>query len=448
MHITMIGGGYVGLVSGACLAAFGASVTIIENDPSRLDCLLKGEIPIFEPGLKDLITTQQQAKRLAFSQDLPAALRKSQAVFIAVGTPTRRGSGHADLSYIYTAARTIAQNAVHDLLVVTKSTVPVGTGQQVAEILRTTRPDITFHIASNPEFLREGNAIADFMHPDRVIIGLENATSPSRALLEKLYAPLTTPENKLIFMGLESAELAKYAANAFLAMKVTFINEMSDLCEATGGNIADVTKAMGLDPRISPHFLQPGPGYGGSCFPKDTQALATTARHAGAPTQLIETTIAANNARKHRLAERILHLAGEQITSCTIAVLGLTFKANTDDMREAPALTILPLLHEAGATLRVYDPQGMTGAQALLPANITYCSTPLLATKQADILLILTEWPEFMDLTPQQLEGSMKGRLIIDYRALWADRAWEGTSFTYHTVGNYSASTACATQPK
>ncbi|MCX5614608.1 UDP-glucose dehydrogenase family protein [Bombella saccharophila] len=438
MHITMIGGGYVGLVSGACLAAFGANVTIIERDTQRLDCLQAGQVPLYEPGLEALITQQQQAGRLTFTQDLAPPLRDSQAVFIAVGTPTRRGSGHADLSYVYAAARMIAAHAPDNLLVVTKSTVPVGTGRQVAHILRTTRPDLTFHIASNPEFLREGHAINDFMQPDRVIIGLEDeaqTASHARTLLEALYAPLHTPQNRLIFMGIESAELTKYAANAFLAMKVTFANEMADLCEATGGHIADVTRGMGLDPRIGPAFLTPGPGYGGSCFPKDTQALATSARQAGTPTQLIETTIAANEARKRRLAERIIALAGHNITHYTIAVLGLSFKAHTDDIRQAPALTILPLLHEAGATLRVYDPQAMNAARPLLPHDISYARNALHAAEGADMLLILTEWPEFAALSPADIAPTMKGRLIVDYRQIWQQNDWQKVGFNYHGLG-------------
>ena len=438
MHITMIGGGYVGLVSGACLAAVGTNVTIIEHDPTRLNRLKAGDIPLYEPGLEELVAEQRQAGQLAFSDDLAAALQKSRAVFIAVGTPTRRGSGHADLSYVHAAARAIAAHAPDGLLIVTKSTVPVGTGRQVAAIVRQARPDLTFHIASNPEFLREGHAIADFMQPDRVIIGLESSpTIPStaRTLLEQLYAPLNGPENRLLFMGLESAELTKYAANAFLAMKVTFVNEMADLCEATGGQIADVTHGMGMDPRIGPHFLMPGPGYGGSCFPKDTQALATSARQAGTPVQLIETTIAANEARKRRLAERILALAKGDITDCTIAVLGLTFKAHTDDMRQAPALTILPLLHEAGATLRVHDPQGMSTAKPLLPDGITYADSPLQAAEGADMLLVLTEWPVFASLTPAQLAPKMRGKLILDYRQIWQGHDWQQAGFHYHSLG-------------
>ena len=438
MHITMIGGGYVGLVSGACLAAFGTDVTIIEHDPARLDRLKAGTMPIYEPGLEELVTKQRQAGRLAFSDDLAAALRKSQAVFIAVGTPTRRGSGHADLSYVHAAARAIATHAPDGLLIVTKSTVPVGTGRQVASIVREARPELTLHIASNPEFLREGHAITDFMKPDRVIIGLEDwpdASSAARTLLEDLYAPLNGPESRLLFMGLESAELTKYAANAFLAMKVTFANEMADLCEATGGQITDVTRGMGMDPRIGPHFLTPGPGYGGSCFPKDTQALATSARQVGTPTQLVETIIAANEARKRRLAERILALAGDDITSCTIAVLGLTFKAHTDDMRQAPSLTILPLLHEAGATLRVHDPQGMDTARTLLPDGIIYAETPLQAAEGADMLLVLTEWPSFATLTPAHLASHMRGRLILDCRQIWQKEDWQDAGFDYHCLG-------------
>ncbi|MXV45239.1 nucleotide sugar dehydrogenase [Saccharibacter sp. 17.LH.SD] len=435
----MIGGGYVGLVSGACLAAIGASVTIVERDPTRLAHLRHGHVPIYEPGLNTLFRQGLKQQTLYFTDNLHDALIKSEVVFIAVGTPTRRGGGHADLSYVYAAAHDIAHLAPHDLLVVTKSTVPVGTGREVARILTTTRPDLRFHIASNPEFLREGNAITDFMNPDRIIIGLDQQSSDqgksARTLLSTLYAPLITAQNRLVFMGLESAELTKYAANAFLAMKVTFANEMADLCEATGAHIDDVTRGIGLDPRISSDFLTPGPGYGGSCFPKDTRALATSARKAGTPIQLIETTIAINDARKRRLAERILTLIGNHINTTTIAVLGLTFKANTDDMREAPSLTILPILHEAGATLRVFDPHGMEQARSLLPAGLFYAQNALDALHSADMLLILTEWPEFKELSPLLLQKHMRGRLILDYRNLWVADALLQAGFTYQQLG-------------
>ncbi|MXV36499.1 MULTISPECIES: UDP-glucose/GDP-mannose dehydrogenase family protein [unclassified Saccharibacter] len=439
MKIAIIGGGYVGLVSGACLATFGASVTIVDRDPARFAQLQSGHVPIYEPGLDALFSQEARRGTLRFSADMETALAECKAVFIAVGTPTRRGSGHADLSYVYAVAHDIAKMASHSLLVVTKSTVPVGTGREVSRILRENRPDLSFHIASNPEFLREGNAIDDFIRPDRVIIGLDQQSpdkgAHARAFLTKLYHPLTTPHNRLTFMGLESAELTKYAANAFLAMKVTFANEMADLCEATGADIREVTHGMGQDPRIGPDFLTPGPGYGGSCFPKDTRALATSARKAGTPTQLIDITIAANEARKQRLADRILSLLDHPIHTKIIAVLGLTFKAHTDDMRDAPALSILPALHEAGARLQLFDPQGMDQARPLLPQDIPYADSALNATKGADVVLILTEWPLFKELTPHQLSRTMKGRLVLDYRGIWEPRAWRDAGFTYHRLG-------------
>lgn len=442
-RLVMIGGGYVGLVSGACLAAFGADVTIVEQDRARLEKLTRAEIPIYEPGLEELAKRQSAAGRLRFTGNLQNGLADADAVFIAVGTPTRRGSGHADLSYVHQVAREIAQQAQRGLLVVTKSTVPVGTGREVARILRDVRPDLSFTVASNPEFLREGNAVADFMSPDRVIVGIdENApgASDARGFLTDLYCSAQPGEpgiekNRLAFMGLESAELAKYAANAFLALKVTFINEMADLCETTGANITEVAHGMGLDPRISPHFLDPGPGYGGSCFPKDTRALATTARQAGAPAQLVEATIAANKARKRRLAERILALAGRGINDMTIAVLGLAFKADTDDVRDAPALTILPILADSGAKLRVYDPQAMAQARPRLPAAVLYAESVEEALTNADMLVLLTEWPLFRALTPARLAALMTGRTIVDYRNLWNPGSLREAGFVYYGLG-------------
>ncbi|MDF7673197.1 UDP-glucose/GDP-mannose dehydrogenase family protein [Acetobacteraceae bacterium ESL0709] len=439
MKITMIGGGYVGLVSSACLAAFGATVTLVEKDPQRLDALQRGEIPIYEPGLDALLCEQRAVGRLVLCSSIAQGLKEAEAVFIAVGTPARRGSGHADLSYVYAVAREIAEAAPHNLLIVTKSTVPVGTGREVSRIVNSLRPDLHFSVASNPEFLREGQAIADFMNPDRVIIGLDQKSDDkgtrARELLTTLYHPLNHPETRLVFMGLESAELTKYAANAFLAMKVTFANEMADLCEATGADSDEVRHAIGLDPRIGPDFLIPGPGFGGSCFPKDTQALAVTARKAGAPSPLVETTIASNEARKRRMAERILTLLGDLTHPRTVAILGLTFKANTDDMRQAPSLTVLPLLYEAGLTLRVYDPHGMEQARALLPDGIYFARNALDAAQGTDLLVILTEWEEFLHITPSELQKSMKGRLIVDYRGLWKNREFASCGLVYHRIG-------------
>ncbi|TPW35411.1 UDP-glucose dehydrogenase family protein [Oecophyllibacter saccharovorans] len=457
----MIGGGYVGLVSGACLAAFGAEVTVIEQDPARFARLQIGDVPIYEPGLAALLERQRIAGRLSFCGHLAEALPGREAVFIAVGTPARRGSGHADLRYVSQVVEELARCAENlpdgrELLVVMKSTVPVGTGRDVARKLAELRPDLRFTVASNPEFLREGEAINDFMQPDRVVIGLDGqrpGAESARAFLTRLYCSETsalTPD-RLAFMGLESAELTKYAANAFLALKVTFINEMADLCEASGGVIEEVARGMGLDPRIGAAFLQPGPGYGGSCFPKDTRALATTARQKGTPMQLVETTIATNEARKRRLAERILTLAATlrplssdpdaaerpQNGEVQIAVLGLAFKAGTDDMRDAPALTILPLLLEAGARLHLYDPQAMAQARTQLGQRegLMFAASLEDALAQAELVVVLTEWPLFRALTPQTLARLMPGRLVIDCRNLWSPEEMRAAGFAYHRLG-------------
>lgn len=440
MKIAMIGGGYVGLVSGACFAAFGATVTLVEKEEHRLASFQRGDIPLYEPGLDALFTEQKAHNRLTFCGNIAEGLQKAEIVFIAVGTPARRGSGYADLNYVYAAAREIAEAATHDLLIVTKSTVPVGTGRKVHDIVKSLRPDLDISVASNPEFLREGQAISDFMNPDRVIIGLDRKThdkgEKAKALLTALYHPLDHLGSKLVFMELESAELTKYAANAFLAMKVTFANEIADICEVTGADSDEVHHAMGLDPRIGPDFLTPGPGFGGSCFPKDTQALAVTARKAGTPSQLVETTIASNEDRKRRLAEKILTFLGDDLTHTrTVAILGLTFKANTDDMRQSPSLTLLPLLHEAGVSLRVYDPYGMSQAKALLPREVYFAPDALGALKGADLLVILTEWEEFLHIQPSELQASMKGRIIVDYRGLWKNKELPSYGFTYHCIG-------------
>lgn len=446
-HLTMIGGGYVGLVSGVCMAAFGAIVHIVEHDPCRLARLKEGNLPIYEPGLATLFAEQTAAGRIFVTDHLAEALAQAEAVFIAVGTPTRRGSGHADLRYVYQAARTIAETAPHDLMVVTKSTVPVGTGQEVAQILAQYRPERDFSVASNPEFLREGHAIDDFMTPDRVIIGLDHIRPRKAAMMRdfmnRLYSPV--PEEKRIFMGLESAELTKYAANAFLAMKVSFANEMADLCEVTQADIAEVTHGMGLDPRIGPHFLRPGPGYGGSCFPKDTQALAITARNKGRPNALVEAIISANNRRKQLIAGRILDVLGttgdlSASDRPVLAILGLTFKAGTDDMREAPALTILPLLQEAGTRLQVFDPQGMEQARQLLAGpDLLFAGTVRSALKQADMAVILTEWDEFRHLTPQDFLVTMRGKTVFDCRNLYNGTKMKEAGLVYHCLGK----TAC-----
>ncbi|QDH25839.1 UDP-glucose/GDP-mannose dehydrogenase family protein [Neokomagataea tanensis] len=435
----MIGGGYVGLVSGACFAEFGTDVTIVERDESKLSALRDGRIPIFEPGLDAIVASNVQAGRLTFTHDLTNAITDADAVFIAVGTPTRRGDGHADLTYVYAATREIALAAQKDLLVVTKSTVPVGTGREVANILKETRPDLSFDVASNPEFLREGNAIGDFMRPDRVIIGINSDTQDNGArakeLMGRLYQPLSLIEAPIVFTDLETAELTKYAANAFLAMKVTFINEMSDLCEKVGANIHDVARGMGLDQRIGKRFLNPGPGYGGSCFPKDTRALSAIAQDAAVPARLVDTTVLINEQRKHDMAERIIARSGGDVHGKTIAVLGLTFKPDTDDMREAASLPIIQTLHEQGAILRVFDPEGMEAARPLLPQNVIYCSDALDAAQDADTLVVLTEWNMFRALDPERLKHTMRGDVVVDLRNIWDPRIMRGSGFNYSSVG-------------
>jgi len=439
MRIAMIGGGYVGLVSGACFAEFGTEVAIVETHPGRLAALREGRIPIYEPGLDKLVSDNVSAGRLTFGDDIAAAVKGAEAIFIAVGTPTRRGDGHADLEYVYAAAKQIAEAMTEYAVVVTKSTVPVGTGREVARIIRETRPDLDFDIASNPEFLREGNAIGDFMKPDRVIIGIDDdakeAGGRAREIMKRLYRPLYLIEAPIVFAGLESAELIKYAANAFLAMKVTFANEMADLCEQTGADIHDIARGMGLDGRIGRKFLHPGPGFGGSCFPKDTLALVAIAKDAGAPTRLIEATVQINDARKIKMADRVIAAVGGDITGKTVGVLGLTFKPETDDMREASSLPILNRLAEAGAHIRAFDPAGMENAKTLLPSDIIYCADALDAATGADVLLVLTEWNEFRAISPAKLKTLMIGDAIVDLRNIYDPAAMRAEGFRYSSVG-------------
>lgn len=439
MRIAMIGGGYVGLVSGGCFAEFGSEVAIVETDVQKLTALRAGEIPIYEPGLDKIIADNVSVGRLSFGDDLAATIANVDVVFIAVGTPTRRGDGHADLTYVYEAAKQIALAAKTGLLVVTKSTVPVGTGRAVARILAKERPDLTFSVASNPEFLREGNAIGDFMRPDRVIIGIDrdgpDGGEAAERIMRELYRPLYLIETPIVMTDLETAELAKYASNAFLAMKVTFINEMADLCEKVGANVHDVARGMGLDQRIGRRFLHAGPGYGGSCFPKDTRALTAIARDAGSPTLLIEATVAVNEARKVAMAQRIVALAGGDVRGKTIGVLGLTFKPDTDDMREASSLPILAHLVTMGASVNAFDPQGMDAARPLIPESVVCCDDALAAVEGADILVVLTEWNEFRALAPHRLRALMRGNLIVDLRNIWDPQAMRGAGFAYSSIG-------------
>ncbi len=433
MRIAMIGGGYVGLVSGACFAEFGVDVAIVEADPAKLAALREGRMPIYEPGLDKLVADNVSAGRLSFGDDLAAAVREAELVFIAVGTPTRRGDGHADLSYVFAAAEQVAHALADYAVIVTKSTVPVGTGRRIADIVRRARPDLKFDVASNPEFLREGSAIPDFMRPDRVVIGAESETA--REVLRRLYRPLYLIEAPILFTSLETAELTKYAANSFLAMKVTFINEMADLCEKVGADVHDVARGVGLDGRIGRKFLHPGPGFGGSCFPKDTLALMRIAQDAGAPSRLIESVVTVNDARKASMAMRVISAAGGSVHGLTIAVLGLTFKPETDDMRDSPALPIVARLVEAGAVIRAFDPEGMEQARPMLPKTVAYCNDALDAATGADILLLITEWNQFRNLSPTRLLSLMRGRIVVDLRNVYDPVAMRENGFVYHSIG-------------
>ena len=429
----MIGGGYVGLVSGACFAEFGTEVTVVEADQQKLAALRDGRMPIYEPGLDKLVEENVRAGRLAFTDDLASAVDGAQAIFIAVGTPTRRGDGHADLTYVYAAAEQVAKAMTGYAVIVTKSTVPVGTGRQVAEIVRGARPDLEFDVASNPEFLREGNAIGDFMRPDRVVIGTESERA--REVLRTLYRPLYLIEAPIVFTGLETAELTKYAANAFLAMKVTFINEMADLCEKVGADVHDVSRGIGLDGRIGRKFLHPGPGYGGSCFPKDTLALVRTAQDYGAPSRLVEATVAVNDARKSSMAMRVIAACGGSVRGKTIGVLGLTFKPETDDMRDSPSISILSRLAGDGAVVRAYDPEGMEQARTVLPNSVQYCKDAMDAASGADALVLITEWNEFRALPPVRLRDAMRGKVIVDLRNVYDPVAMRQAGLDYHGIG-------------
>jgi UDPglucose 6-dehydrogenase len=433
MRIAMIGAGYVGLVSGACFAEFGHEVAVMDSDPARIAALLQGRMPIYEPGLDRLVAENVADKRLSFTTDLAAAVAGADAVFLAVGTPSRRGDGHADLSFVFAAAEAAARALTQPSVIVTKSTVPVGTGRQVQEIVRRVRPDLPIAVASNPEFLREGSAIGDFMRPDRVVIGTDGEAG--LATLRRIYRPLYLIETPILATTLETAELIKYASNAFLAAKITFINEIADLCEKVGADVHDVARGMGLDGRIGRKFLHPGPGFGGSCFPKDTLALARIAQDAGSPLRLVETVIAVNEARKAAMADRIRQACGGSVAGKRIAVLGLTFKPETDDMREAPALVILPRLLAEGAEVVAYDPQGMAQARQLLPAATRYADRALAAAAEADALVLLTEWNEFRALAPERLAQAMRGRVVLDLRNVWDPAAMRAAGFTYHSIG-------------
>ena len=433
MNVVMVGAGYVGLVSGACFAEFRANVTCIDKDESRISALKAGKIPIYEPGLEDLVQRGVGSGRLSFSSALASAVRQADLVFIAVGTPTRRGDGHADLKYVYAAAAEIAEYLQGYTVIVDKSTVPVGTAREVRRIMRKTNPEADFDVASNPEFLREGSAISDFMRPDRVVIGVESERAESR--LRELYRPLNLIDAPILATSLESAELIKYAANAFLATKISFINEMSQLCEKTGADVHAVARGMGLDDRIGKKFLHAGPGYGGSCFPKDTQALIRMAQEHGAPSRIVEAVVEVNASQKARMVAKIREALGGSEADKTIAVLGLTFKPETDDMRDAPALAILPALADKGAIIRAHDPQGMAEAKTLLPDSIQFADTIDSAVTGADAVVLLTEWNQYRGLDLEKIKGAMAGDVFIDLRNVYERDLMHKHGFNYTCVG-------------
>ena len=432
MKLAMIGTGYVGLVSGVCFSDFGHKVVCVDKQAQKIDMLKAGRVPIYEPGLDDLMARNVAAGRLSFTTDLALALKGADAVFIGVGTPTRRGDGHADLTYVYAAAREIAVNLDGHAVVVTKSTVPVGTNREVARIIAETSPSADFDVASNPEFLREGAAIEDFMRPDRIVVGVE--TDRARAVMAEIYRPLSLREAPIVWTGLESAEMIKYAANAFLATKISFINEIAALCEKTGADVQAVAKGMGMDGRIGSKFLHAGPGYGGSCFPKDTAALARIGQEYAAPQRIVETVIAVNDAQKRAMVDKILGLLDYAAAGRKVAVLGVTFKPNTDDMREAPALTIVPALVGAGAQVVVVDPQGRREGASLLP-GVGWEDDPYAAAAGADAVVLLTEWNEFRGLDLPRLAGVMATPRMADLRNIYSPEVAEAAGFTYAGVG-------------
>lgn len=433
MNVVMIGAGYVGLVSGTCFAEFGVNVTCVDVDQSKIDRLLKGIIPIYEPGLTDMVKKNVDEGRLHFSTELKDNVASADLIFIAVGTPTRRGDGHADLKYVYAAAEEIGKHLQGYTVIVDKSTVPVGTARNVARLIKQANPDADFDVASNPEFLREGAAISDFMRPDRVVIGVES--DRAEALLRELYRPINLIEAPILKTDLESAELIKYASNAFLATKISFINEMSALCEAVGADVHSVAKGMGLDGRIGKKFLHAGPGYGGSCFPKDTQALVRIAQENDVSCRIVESVIEVNAAQKARMIKKIRTALGGSEAGKTIAVLGLTFKPETDDMRDAPALAILPGLIDKGATIRAHDPKGVDEAKHLLPSSVIYCEDVMETLIEADAIVLMTEWNTYRGLNLDKLKAAMKGNTFIDLRNVYEAEQMQKAGFVYSCVG-------------
>ena len=432
MRVAMIGSGYVGLVSGACFADFGHTVTCIDKDSDKIERLKAGVMPIFEPGLEDLVGSNTREGRLFFDTDAAAAVKSADTVFIAVGTPSRRGDGHADLSFVYAVAEEIADLIEGFTVIVTKSTVPVGTGDEIERIIRARRPDADFAVVSNPEFLREGAAINDFKRPDRVVVGTDDERA--REVMRQLYRPLNLNETPLVFTDRRTSELIKYAANAFLALKITFINEMADLCEAVGADVQQVSRGIGLDGRIGAKFLHAGPGYGGSCFPKDTLALVRTARDAGAPVTLVETTVKVNDARKKAMAGRVVDALNGDVRGKTIAVLGLAFKPNTDDMRDAPALDIIPALQAMGAKIQAFDPEAMHEAQKLL-TNVDYKTGPYEALEGADAMVLVTEWDRFRALDLDRVKALLKTPVVVDLRNVYSPEQVRAAGLRYSSIG-------------
>jgi UDPglucose 6-dehydrogenase len=428
----MIGAGYVGLVSGACFADFGHDVTCVDLDQTKIDALKNGQIPIFEPGLPERVSENVESGRLQFTVELASAVRNADVVFIAVGTPSRRGDGHADLSYVYAAAASIAEAVDGFTVVVNKSTVPVGTGDEVERIMRATNPNADVVVASNPEFLREGAAIDDFKHPDRIVIGTEDERA--RAVMAEVYRPLYLNQAPIQFTDRRTAEIIKYSANAFLAMKIAFINEIADLCEQAGGNVQEVARGIGLDNRIGSKFLNAGPGYGGSCFPKDTLALAKIAQDYGTPLRLVETTVAVNDQRKRAMGRKVIAACGGSVRGKTIGILGLTFKPNTDDMREAPSIAIIQALLDAGAKIRAHDPEGMEAATSVL-TGVDYAANAYEAAVGTDALVIVTEWNSYRSLDFGRLKSIMKSPVLVDLRNIYRRSEVETHGFAYESVG-------------
>jgi len=432
MRIAIIGTGYVGLVSGACFSDFGHDVVCVDKDAAKIDALERGVMPIFEPGLDQLVARNVAAGRLTFSTGLAAAIGDAEAIFIAVGTPSRRGDGHADLSYVFAAAREIAAELEGSAVIVTKSTVPVGTGDEVERILREAAPHARARVVSNPEFLREGAAIEDFKHPDRIVIGAED--DQAAEIMREIYRPLYLNRAPLLITSRRTAELIKYAANAFLATKITFINEIADLCEAVGADVQDVARGIGLDGRIGAKFLHAGPGYGGSCFPKDTLALLKTAEDNQAPLRIVEAVAKVNDARKRAMGRKVIQAMGGEARGKTVALLGLTFKPNTDDMRDAPSLAIVQTLEDSGVKVRGYDPEGMEQARALMP-NVALCKSPYDAADGADAVVLVTEWDALRALDLKRLAATMRGKVLVDLRNVYPPDEVESAGLACYGIG-------------